>query len=483
MKKSMILRVCLSAILMVFTLSLHAQSKFGKIQIAEEHFIKEHNEVSVSMTFVLDEISVRRNDMLILTPVLKSKGKDNDSLKLSPVVVSGSLRNKILNRKKSLGSQLPFDREPQTVITRKNGTVQSVNYAVIVPYKSWMDNASLSISEIVSGCASCYDTEEERLVAQNILPKQAPVSYKLTFIIPEVEPVKNRSDRHTATFNYIVDRYELLCNFKNNSEEFAQVDSVIGEIQQNQDLKITEFNIAGYASPEGGFEHNRILSQNRANSFADYLVSKFGVRRNQFIVNGFGEDWTGLYKAVSQSSLKDKQEVLDIINKVESPDARDRELLKLANGNTYKILLNDYYPPLRRTEYVIAYIVRPFDLEEAKKLIKVNPKLLSLNEMYLVAYSYPSDTKEFREVFDIAVRLYPQSDIAIVNSAGADIEGGNFDAAIERLLKIENNPKIWNNLGVAYLYKGDYGKAREYLSKAAANGNAEARFNLDNYTE
>ena len=212
-------------------------------------------------------------------------------------------------------------------------------------------------------------------------------------------------------------------------------------------------------------------------------MSKFGVRRNQFIVNGFGEDWTGLYKSVSQSSLKDKLEVLGIIDKIGSPDARDRELMKLANGNTYKILLNDYYPPLRRTEYVIAYIVRPFDVEEAKKLIKVNPKLLSLNEMYLVAYSYPSDTKEFREVFDIAVRLYPQSDIAIVNSAGADIEGGNFDAAIERLLKIENNPKIWNNLGVAYLYKGDYGKAREYLSKAAANGNAEARFNLDNYTE
>ena len=269
MKKSMILRVCLSAILIVFTLSTHAQSEFGKIQITEEHFIKQHDKVSVSMTFVLDEISVRRNEMLILTPVLKSNGKDNDSLKLSPVVVSGSLRNKILNRKKSLGSQLPFDREPQTVITRKNGTVQSVNYAVIVPYKLWMDNASLSISEIVSGCASCYDTEEERLVAQNILPKQAPVSYKLTFIVPEVEPVKTRSDRHTATFNYIVDRYELLRNFKNNSVEFAQVDSVIGEIQQNQDLKITEFNIAGYASPEGGFEHNRILSQNRANSFAD----------------------------------------------------------------------------------------------------------------------------------------------------------------------------------------------------------------------
>ncbi len=340
-------------------------------------------------------------------------------------------------------------------------------------------NASLTIQKAVSGCANCYDESDRQLIVQNILPKRDPASYKLTFIIPEVEPVKARSDRHTATFNYHVDRYELLRDYRNNRVQFDEVDRVIGDIRDNQDLEITEFTIAGYASPEGSFEHNRILAQNRANSFAHYLVSKFGVSHDKFTVEGKGEDWEGLRKAISVSFLADKQNILNIIDKVQNPDVRDIELLKLSNGDTYKTLLNNYYPLLRRTEYTVAYVVRAFNVEEAREVIKKNPKLLSLNEMYLVAESYPSNSKEFRDVFDIAVRLYPESEIAIINSAAADIESKNYDTAIERLKRIEEKPTVWNNLGVAYILKGDMEKALGYFNKSADNGDKDASANLE----
>ena len=373
----------------------------------------------------------------------------------------------------------PFETEPQTILKRKNNTSQSVNYNTSVAYRQWMDNASLTIQKAVSGCANCYDESDRQLIVQNILPKRDPASYKLTFIIPEVEPVKARSDRHTATFNYHVDRYELLRDYRNNRVQFDEVDRVIGDIRDNQDLEITEFTIAGYASPEGSFEHNRILAQNRANSFAHYLVSKFGVSRDKFTVEGKGEDWEGLRKAISVSFLADKQNILNIIDKVQNPDVRDIELLKLSNGDTYKTLLNNYYPLLRRTEYTVAYVVRAFNVEEAREVIKKNPKLLSLNEMYLVAESYPSNSKEFRDVFDIAVRLYPESEIAIINSAAADIESKNYDTAIERLKRIEEKPTVWNNLGVAYILKGDMEKALGYFNKSADNGDKDASANLE----
>ncbi|WP_419032931.1 tetratricopeptide repeat protein, partial [Dysgonomonas gadei] len=140
---------------------------------------------------------------------------------------------------------------------------------------------------------------------------------------------------------------------------------------------------------------------------------------------------------------------------------------------------NNYYPALRRTEYSIAYVVRAFNVEEARQVIKKNPKLLSLNEMYLVAESYPSDSKEFREVFDIAVRLYPDSEIAIMNSAAADIESKNLDAAIERLKKIEDKPQSWNNLGVAYILKGDSEKAVDYFRKSADYKDPNGKANLE----
>uniref|UniRef100_UPI0033251477 tetratricopeptide repeat protein n=1 Tax=Proteiniphilum sp. TaxID=1926877 RepID=UPI0033251477 len=62
--------------------------------------------------------------------------------------------------------------------------------------------------------------------------------------------------------------------------------------------------------------------------------------------------------------------------------------------------------------------------------------------------------------------------------ASADIEGGNMDGAIARMNKIADNPKVWNNLGVAYARKGDFDKAKEYFEKAAAEGDNDARANL-----
>lgn len=448
------------------------------ITIENRATVKQHDQLSVSFDISLDAMKVKSNNMLVLTPVLKSNENSNDRVTLPPVVVAGKKRHKILHRKEVLGEQLPIEREPLAVVVRKNNSGQAVHYNVTVPYRQWMQDASLSLAHEVSGCAECTSLEGEKLLVQAILPTPHQPVYRLTYVMPEVE-VKTRSDRHTATFNFVVNRWELLRDYKGNAPKFNEVDRIVGDIRKNSDLRITEFAIDGYASPEASAPHNLMLAENRANAFADYLVSKFGIDRKLFTVKGHGEDWDGLRKAVAESSLADKQAILDIIDNVSNPDARDAELMKLSGGETYRTLLNNYYPPLRRTEYVVAYNVRAFNVEEAREIIKANPKLLSLNEMYLVAQGYPVESDEFREVFDIAVRLYPDSDIAILNSAAADIEGGNMDAAIGRMMKIADNSKVWNNLGVAYARKGDLGKAKEYFAKAAGQNDSDAQANLE----
>lgn len=99
--------------------------------------------------------------------------------------------------------------------------------------------------------------------------------------------------------------------------------------------------------------------------------------------------------------------------------------------------------------------------------------------MYLVAQSYGANTPEFKEVFDIAVRMYPDSEIAIMNSAASDIENNAIDRAITQMQKLGNNPKAWNNLAVAYALKGDLQKALEQFSKAAKANDADAVRNLE----
>ena len=450
----------------------------GQVTVENLTGIKENNTLSVYMDIVLDALKIGSDEMLTLTPVLTAN-TGTQSRALPPAVVNGGRRQKMVERARVLNGDPVFAETPRTVLKRNNNTRQTINYSAAVPLESWMSDASLKLVKNATGCAECDKGSGEQLLTGRVLREPYMPIYKLTYIVPEVEPVKARSDRHTATFNYVVGKHDLVRNYKNNAVEFDRADRVINEVKGNKDLNITEFTVSGYASPEGNHNSNRALSDRRANSFADYLSNAHGISRSRFKVTGYGEDWDGLEQAVEKSALADRNEILRIINNVANPDSRDAELMKLSNGQTYRTLLENYYPPLRRTDYTIAYNVRAFSVEEAKEVIRTNPKLLSLNEMYLVAQTYPENSKEFKEVFDIATRLYPNEPIAILNSAAADIEGGNHQAAIDRLNRIENDPRSWNNLGVGHARMSNPAKAKEYFEKAAARGDADAKANLE----
>ena len=461
------------------SLSLNAQSKyFDQISVENQTAVNENNVLLVYMDVLLDQLELNSNEMITLTPVITANEDAALSKELAPVIINGARRQKMVERGLVLNSKPLFDQAPQSIVKRNNGTPQVVHYSATTPFENWMSDASLSLREAVTGCAECDLGDGEQLVAQRILPPAYVPTYKLTYIVPDVEPVKEREDTYTATLNFRVDRHNLDPNYMNNSAILADVDNVVTELMNNKDLTVSDFKIEGFASPEASVAYNKALAERRANSFADYLSKKFNVARNRMKVSGYGEDWNKTREVIAASNIADKAEILRIIDNVANPDARDAELMKLSGGSTYQTMLREYYPKVRRTEYTVSYVARAFSVEEGKEIIKTNPKLLSLNEMFLIAESYPADSKEFKEVFDIATRLYPNEPIAIINSAAADIEGGNNQAAIDRMQRIENDPRTWNNFGVAYARMGDLGKAKEYFDRAIARGDKDAEANL-----
>ena len=479
MKRKNITHIYIVALAMLMIAPLVvAQNNKAPIKVAQQTAEKDNDRLNTSFNVVLDDLNLDRNDMIIMTPVLKSNTSD-DSLVLDPVVVLGKTRDKVVRRNIKYNNPSPMPENVYASLLRKNRSEQQLNYSSSVAYSPWMRNAHLELQNVASGCANCESDAGIIPISSRLLPNiEYNPSYKLTFIVPEVEPVKTRSDKHTATFNFVVNRYELLRDFKDNRSKFDEVDRIIREVQGDDKLNVTEFNITGYASPEGAFPHNKFLAENRAKAFADYLVSKFNVKREMFNVSSIGEDWDGLRKAVEASSINDKEEILNIIATVADPDARDNPLKRLSGGATYRTLLNEFYPPLRRTEYEIAYVVRGFNVEEAKEIIKTNPKLLSLNEMFLVAETYPAGSTEFKEVFDIAVRMFPDSDIAVANAAAAEIEAGHNDSAIKLIENSKHRSKMLNNLGVAYARAGNLDAALKVLKESAATGDADAAHNL-----
>lgn len=481
MKAKYILSVFITLALLSLTNRAKAQTSYLQgVRVENQNAVSQNGNVKLSMDIILDGVDVSSNNMIILTPVIQSN-HDETSIPLAPVVIAGKKRAWILRRKQLYRNPLDIgtDSLPYTIVKRNNDVRQTIPYQAEIQKADWMKNAALVLNEQVKGCADC--TSRSGLVDSlnpRILPGDYIPAYQLTYIMPQAE-VKTRSDRHSATFNYVVDRYDLHRDYKDNARKLDEVDRIINEIRNNSDFIIRKIDIAGYASPEASVAHNRMLAKNRAESFATYLNAQFGILRNRLNIKSYGEDWNGLREAVDTSSLADKQAVLDIIDHIGNPDARDARLKKLSGGSTYRTLLDDFYPALRRTEYTIIYNVRPFSVEEAREIIKTNPKLLSLNEMYMVARSYPAGSKEFKDVFDISARLYPDNSISIINSASADIEGGNVNAALERLSKIESDPKTWNDFGVAYARKGDFTKAKEYFDKAATAGDENVSHNLE----
>ncbi len=477
--KSILLNiVILLALIFATSLQIVAQNHYSE-QLAIENLSiqKTNNLTNISMDIDLGNLDINTNEMIIITPVLVSN-KQGNSTELEPFAVVGKRRNKVLNRPFTWKGKTDIEIPQSNKMLRKRGSDQSLQYVSDIPYAEWQRDARLILTTEVVGCADCSENEPDIILSNRVLREIFIPDYQYAFIEPDVEELKQRSETYSAHLNYIVARTDLLPDFENNREELNKIDKQINELKSNEDLSITDFTITGYASPEAPKEKNLYLSQRRAENFAKYIEKNYGYTSDQFSVKWVGEDWAGLRTAVAASNLANKNQIIEIIDNVPEYDARDRHLIALDNGVTYRKLLNEFYPPLRRNDYRIAFTTRPFKVEEAAEIIKSHPKHLSLNEMFLVANTYPVNSKEYNEVFEIAANTFPENVTANVNVAIKDLRDNKIDGAIARLEKFKDSPEAWNTLAVAYAKKEMFDKAQEYLTKAVESGNTEAKHNL-----
>lgn len=140
--------------------------------------------------------------------------------------------------------------------------------------------------------------------------------------------------------------------------------------------------------------------------------------------------------------------------------------------------MEDCYPALRHSDYRIDYVIRGFNVDEAKQLIRTRPQNLSLNEMFAVAQTYQPGSDDFKYVFDVAVRLYPDSEVANLNAANALLEKGLAQQALPYLMKAGESPEAANSRGVAMRILERYDEAIKWLQQADNAGLKEAKTNL-----
>ncbi|MDH6534880.1 tetratricopeptide (TPR) repeat protein [Parabacteroides sp. PM5-20] len=476
MKKKNIYILCALFYLLIPVSGWAQKTYSGTFGFTDLQIDKQGEKLVLQLNLDMSSVYLPSQTMVELTPVLRLED-ETKSHYFPSVFVAGKTRNKVLQRAVALHS-FTDEKEEQPFLRRLNKTKQSLPLSFSLPFEEWMRDAEWVLLEEVSGCANCALAGKEYVLVDRLLPSSFEPSYALQYVMPAAEPLKQRSETYDARLNYKVGKYDLLRDFGRNEQVLREVDQIVGEIRKDDNLTIQTLAITGYASPEGNYTSNMELSKNRAYSFVNYLVRNHNLRESMMKTDWRGEDWEGLRKNVLSSSLTDRHAVVRIIDENDDIAQRKQRLQSLNGGATYRLLLNEFYPILRRNEYTITYVARSFSIEEAKKIMKTKPQHLSLNEMFLVANTYPEGSPEFKEVFEIAVYLYPEDNVAKLNAAAQDIEAGNYDRAVERLKEIDLVEAL-NNMGVAYAKMGDNESAISLFKQAADRGNTVARTNAE----
>lgn len=196
----------------LFTLLLTAGSAtlaqtnyLSQIKIEKQRTEKtDDRKLSVKMNFNLDELDIKRQHSLTLIPVITSADGSREQ-ELTPLVVNGRVRNKVMKRKVALGYRENVNNI--TTIQRRNGASQQVAYETYIPFKRWMANGNLNIKGVVTGCAEC-DEGNETAYMGGIMPVREPV-FVSPFIAPKEETVKRRSETRTARLQFRHGKYKV----------------------------------------------------------------------------------------------------------------------------------------------------------------------------------------------------------------------------------------------------------------------------------
>ena len=297
--------------------------------------------------------------------------------------------------------------------------------------------------------------------------------WPLAFVTPKAE-VKSYSLNGSAFLDFPVSRTEIYPDYRKNPRELEKIFRTIQTVKDDPNATITHISIHGYASPESPYANNTRLANGRAAALRDYVCRLMELPSSIFTIQATPEDWDGLRRYVADSTgITHRAEIIRLIDSDLEPDPKEARI-KAQYPEEYKYMLQNWYPALRHSDYEVRYTVRSFTVEEAKQLLRTKPQQLSLNELYLVAQTCEPGSEEYEEVFQTAVRLFPDSPEANLNSANVALRENRLKEAAAYLAKAGDAPAAEHARGVLAAKEGHYDEARRCFTAASKAGVPEA---------
>ncbi len=411
--------------------------------------------LSLRMKVDVSRMEIPGDESVVCTPVIEA----GDSIRaMAPLILNGRSRHILYQR---LHKRPRNEQEYR----RNNGKTQQLDYQSETPYADWMEKAEVSLIMDNCGCGwKALQQDKSPLFALDF-SKPAEPAPEMVYWVPQAEEIKARKLEGSAYLDFPVNQTTINPSYRRNPEELRKIRETIDAVRNDPYTTITRVAIKGYASPEGAYQSNAYLAENRAKALANYVKGLYDFGSIQMSVDFEPEDWKGLEKAVENGYFSDKEELLSIIRADEPADydLREQKLKAVNGGAAYRTLLSEVYPSLRHSDYEVDYTIRNFSIDEAKKLAFSDPSKLSLNEFFQVAETYPAGSEEFNEVFETAVRIYPDDPVSNLNAAITAIGAKQFGKAKRYLAKANECPQKELAKAAIAMYEGRTDEARRLL--------------------
>ena len=253
-----------------------------------------------------------------------------------------------------------------------------------------------------------------------------------------------RKERGMLYVHFDLNKYNLRENFRDNGATLQRIIDITKQIMADSTSDVKKIQIVGLASIEGSVKANETLSRNRANALQQYIQQRVPSNDSLYETVGGGEAWAEFRDQLNDIVTGNDQpsalhaqlkQALDIIDTEADLNQRERKLKRMNGGRTWQYIKQNILADQRNSGYLRIY------------------------------YDYVPDT--------VAAVINKASKLLLTDCDDCHRQ------ALQHLLTVGSAPRAHNALGVALYLCGRPEEALPYFRSAAANGNEDAKNNLE----
>ena len=268
-----------------------------------------------------------------------------------------------------------------------------------------------------------------------------------------------------VNLTFKVNQTKLDLSLDNNRAEMDKLLAQIREIEKDPNSTLKSFAIFGTASPEGQYERNLTLANDRLKSAMDFIYQNLNetTRRNaSFTSEASVESWRAVAALLRADNLNAEAEAVENII-ASNPNNNTRQSYLISRLPYFDKIKDVYLPKLRRVSYqFVSSCYRYLTDEEIAELYRTDSQKLTRYEFWRL-YTIANSESEKEAIARRALEVHPNFLVGATDLTAMLIQKGEPTSEILAPIVKKAGDRVPNEaratLAAALLKEGNYSEA------------------------